>query len=89
MKRLTLIIAALALLAGCASLEEAYYVDREYGLASQAAFDRQVVYTDYRYAAKTPETTEGITAEEIMDVYNETFAEEPAEVDVFQLGLER
>lgn len=88
MKRLTLIITSLALLAGCAAFQEAYYVDREFGQASQAAWDKQVVYPDYRYAAKTPEVTEGITAEEIMDVYNETFAEEPEDIDVFQLGIE-
>ena len=89
MKRLTLIIAALALLAGCASFEEAYHLDREYGLASQAAWDQQVAYPDYRYAVKTPEVTEGIIAEEIMDVYSETFAEEPEDLDVFQLGIEK
>jgi hypothetical protein len=80
-------ITAMVLLAGCASLEEAYYVDREFGLAQQAAWDNQVAYPDYRHVAKIPETTEGVTAEEIMNVYNETFAEAPEQVDVFQLGI--
>jgi hypothetical protein len=80
-------ITAMVLLAGCASMEEAYYVDREYGLAQQVTWDNQVAYPDYRHVAKTPEITEGITAEQIMDVYNETFAEEPEQVDVFQLGI--
>jgi hypothetical protein len=78
---------AVGLLAGCAAMEEAYYVDREFGLAQQAAWDSQVAYPDYRHVAKTPEVTEGITSEEIMNVYNRTFAEAPEKVDVFQFGL--
>jgi hypothetical protein len=80
-------ITAMVLLAGCASMEEAYYVDRELGLAQQVAWDNQVAYPDYRHVAKTPEITEGVTAEEIMSVYNGTFAETPEQVDVFQLGI--
>lgn len=89
MKYLILIIASAALLSGCATTEEAYYVDREFGMASQAAMDKQVAYTDYRYAEKTPETTEGIVAEEIMDVYTNTFGEEPENVEVFQMGIQQ
>jgi hypothetical protein len=80
-------ITAMVLLAGCASFEEAYYIDREFGLAQQMSWDNQVAYPDYRYAAKTPKTTEGITAEEIMSVYNDTFSKAPEKVDVFQLGI--
>jgi len=87
MKRLVLIAACMTLLGGCASFEEAYHLDREFGMASQAAWDKQVAYPDYRYASKVPETTEGITAEEVMDVYNSTFGEEPEQVNVFQMGL--
>lgn len=89
MKRLFLIVAGMALLGGCASLEEAYYMDREFGMASQAAWDKQVAYPDYRYAAKVPETTEGIVAEEIMNVYTDTFGEEPEQIDVFQMGIQQ
>jgi len=89
MKYLILIIASAALLSGCASFEEAYQLDREYGMASQAALDKQIVYTDYRYAEKTPENTEGIVAEEIMDVYINTFAEEPEQVQVFRMGIQQ
>lgn len=88
MRTSTFIIVFLVLLsAGCASMEEAYYIDREFGSAQQATWDKQIVHQDYRYAAKVPEVVEGITAEEIMDVYTETFAEEPEEVNVFQLGI--
>jgi hypothetical protein len=80
-------ISALVLLAGCATMEEAYYVDREFGLAQQAAWDNQVAYPDYRHVAKTPEITEGITAEEIMNVHNKTFAREPEQMQVFQFEI--
>lgn len=87
MRILACMMTAMVLLTGCAAMEEAYYVDREFGLGQQMAWDNQVAYPDYRYAAKTPEITEGITAEEIMNVHNETFAEKPEQVDVFQLGI--
>jgi hypothetical protein len=87
MKILISTIAAMLLLAGCASLEEAYYVDREFGQAQQISWDLQVADTGYRHAAKTPEITEGITAEEIMGIYNQTFAEEPEQVEIFQFGI--
>lgn len=87
MRILACMITAMVLLAGCAAMEEAYYVDREFGLAQQATWDNQVAYPDYRHVAKTPEITEGVTSEEIMDVYNKTFAEAPEEVDIFQLGI--
>jgi hypothetical protein len=87
MKILACMLMAMVLLAGCASMEEAYYVDREFGLAQQAAWDNHVAYPDYRHVARIPEITEGITAEEIMSAYNETFVEEPENVDVFQFWV--
>lgn len=87
MKKLSFVIATVLLLTGCASLQEAYYIDREFGQLSQASWDQQVAYPDYRYAAQTPETLEGITAEEVMDVYNETFAEEPQQANIINFGL--
>jgi hypothetical protein len=89
MKKTAFIVATVLLLTGCASLQEAYYIDREFGQLSQASWDQQVAYPDYRYAAKTPETLEGITAEEVMDVYNETYAEEPEKVDIINFGLQQ
>lgn len=88
MKKTAFIVATLLLLTGCASLQEAYYIDREFGQLSQASWDQQVAYPDYRYAEKTPETLEGITAEAIMDVNNKTFAEEPEDVEIIQFGLQ-
>lgn len=89
MKYLILTLTGLSLLAGCASFQEAYYIDHEFGQATQKSLDQQVAYPNYPHAKKTPETTEGITAENIMDVYNETFAEEPEDINVFQFGVEQ
>jgi len=83
-----LFLAAFLLMGGCASLESAYYADREFGEASQASWDLHVLYPDYRYADKIPEGTSGIIAEEIMDVHINTYKEEPTKVNVFQLGIE-
>lgn len=88
MKTLILMIAGIFLLSGCGSFQEAYQLDQEFGLASQDAWDKQIVHTDYRYAENTPEEIDGITAEEIMGVYNETFAKEPENVEIFQFGVE-
>lgn len=80
-------IAALFLVGGCASFESAYYVDREFGQASQASWDQQVLYPDYRYAHTIPEGNAGIVAEEIMAVHIETYKEKPEDVNVFQMGV--
>ncbi|MCK4621469.1 MAG: hypothetical protein KAT62_04555 [Desulfuromonadales bacterium] len=85
MKYGVLIIGLLLGVSGCASLEEAYIYDREFGQATQAALASQIVYPD-RQTSKTPEGVEGITAEEIMDVYNETFAEKPQQINILTLG---
>lgn len=87
MKIITGLTVAMVLLSGCASLEEAYYVDREFGKAQMASWDSQVAYPDYRYASRVPEGIAGITSEEIMGVYNNTFAKEPQNVDVFQFEI--
>ncbi|MGE4545490.1 MAG: hypothetical protein AB7D06_15430 [Pedobacter sp.] len=87
MKKLSFAIATILLLTGCASMQEAYYVDRDFGQQSQAAWDQQVAYPDYRYASTIPENLDGITAEEIMKVYNETFAEKPENVNIINFGL--
>jgi hypothetical protein len=91
MKYKVLVIGFMLALGGCAapekaSFEEAYIVDREFGQATQAAWASQVAYPD-RQSFKTPEGTEGINAEEIMDVYNQTFAEEPQQINVLEFGL--
>jgi hypothetical protein len=93
MKTTILLIAASLLIAGCASLEEAYYVDHEFGQRSQQTWDMQVAYPDYRYVydqdgnMKNPETLDGIAAEEVMDVLTKTYGEKAEKVDVMQFEL--
>jgi hypothetical protein len=93
MKTTILLIAASLLLAGCASLEEAYYVDHEFGQAAQQTWDMQVAYPDYRYVydrdgrMKNPEELAGIAAEEVMDVHTETYAEKPTEAGALTFSL--
>ena len=94
MKTMILLLASSILLVGCASFEEAYYVDREFGQRSQETWDMQVAYPDYRYAVdqttgefRNPETLEGLPAENVMEVYTDTFAEAPTEGSVINFNL--
>jgi hypothetical protein len=86
MKRLIL-WGILPLLAACAPFEEAYYIEREFGKDSQAAWDAQIVNKDGRYRDRVPEGMSGITAEEVMNVRNQTFAEKPRKTQVFEIGM--
>ncbi len=73
MRYLTLLLIAAAALAGCA--QDAFYADREYGMATSDAFDRQIVHKDYVHAGKTSDAMEGIHAEPIMETYHNSFSE--------------
>lgn len=73
MRYLTLFIIAAAVLAGCA--QEAYYADREFGMATIDAFDQQIVNKDYVHASKTSESMDGIHAEPIMEMYHGSFGD--------------
>lgn len=94
MKTIILLLASSILLVGCASLEEAYYIDREFGQNSQETWDMQVAYPDYRYAVdqttgevRNPEGLEGLPAEKVMDIYSNTFSEPPTEGNVIEFNL--
>jgi hypothetical protein len=87
MKATTFITLIIVLLTGCASFEEAYEIDREFGKAQLAAWEKQLVHPDKPYASKTPEGLEGINAEGVMDVYNNTFSEKPTEVPALELRV--
>lgn len=87
MKKYGLILLSAILLSGCASLQEAYYIDKEFGTLSQASWDKLVAYPDYRYVGLDVEGLEGITAEEVMAVHNKTFAKEPTKAEVFEFTL--
>ena len=59
------------LLGGCA--HETCYVDKEFGVASSAAFDQQIVNKDYKYADKEVSGLEALHSENIMGKYAETY----------------
>jgi len=88
MKYLAFAAPMLFLLAGCASMEEAYILDREFGKAQMAAWDQQIINQNHPHGTIPPEGIEGITAEEIMGVYNGTFAEKPEKTEVLSFGVE-
>lgn len=80
-----LTLAGLLLAAGCS----APYVDQEFGQASKASWEQQIINPDPTiHADATPEEQRGIISEEVMDVHTQTFGERPRQVDVFQLGVE-
>ncbi|HKK00736.1 MAG TPA: hypothetical protein VJ955_01095 [Desulfuromonadales bacterium] len=89
MKRLALVVlvAAVLLLAGCASFQDAYYTDHEFGKASQQTWTNEVVYPEGRNVKKTPAGLEGITAEQIMNVHTQTFAVPPQKSNVMNMGI--
>ncbi len=66
MSRLLIAGCLLASLTACAALEEAFYVDREYGTASQSTWDRQIAYPDLRHSGNLPRGLDGKTAEQAL-----------------------
>ena len=64
MKYGLLLIGLLLGASGCASMQEAYHLDREIGQASRASWEQQVAYPDAQ-TKQVPEGVAGITAEEI------------------------
>jgi len=85
MKYGLLYISILLGLSGCASLEEAYHLDREFGESSRVSWRQQVAYPETE-TLQTPEGVSGIAAEGIMAVYNGTFAEKPQQLNILSLG---
>lgn len=70
MKTCAALIACVSLATGCAAFEEAYYVDHEFGQASQSSWDRQVVYPNYRHAGKVLEGFEVSETEAALRAYD-------------------
>ena len=87
MKTSIVIIAAAMLLSGCALFYDAPRIDADHGLAQAQVWDKQVAFADYRYAKTTPEGLGGIPAEQIMNVYNQSFGEQAEKQEVFELDL--
>lgn len=57
---------SLLVLTACAALEEAYYIDREYGTAAQNTWDGQIAHPDLRHAGNLPRGMDALTAEDTM-----------------------
>jgi hypothetical protein len=87
MKRNMLLGILLITLAGCAPFKEAYYLDEEFGKDSRAAWEEQIVQKDPLNIDTVPEGMTGITAEGVMGVRNQTFAEKPTKSKIFEFGL--
>lgn len=87
MNRVVLLIGVVTVLAGCAPFEDSYYLDREYGKASQAAWDAQVVRKNHPYADRVPEGMPGITSEEVVNIQNKTYAEKPRKSAIFDFDM--
>jgi hypothetical protein len=75
-------------LGGCA--QEALYVDREHGIASNDAFDQQIVHKDYKYAGKPVDGLESIYIENALGRYLETYKEGFTRegIDLTEVGVE-
>ena len=89
MKPLTLVAILIPLtmiFSGCSAL----YTDREFGKAQMISYDSQVAYPDYRYVQETPNTLEGIFAEDVMLKYSGSFKEgfTKQEIDITSTGIE-
>ena len=87
MKSLAIFVVALSVLTACTPPLETRKADLEFGEATRHSLDSQIAYPDYRYADQTPQTLPGINAEEIMNVHNQTFAEEPQRANILNMGL--
>ena len=71
MLKTILLYVVVIVLAGCT--QEAYYVDHEFGMAQNDAFDQQIAHKDYIYANSKPASMPGIHSEKIMDTYQNSF----------------
>ena len=87
MKWSLLILVVAVTLAGCAAFEETYYLDREYGQAQMASWNKMIANPESKYADKTPEGLEGINAEPAMAVYQRSFSKEPTPTNVIKFGI--
>jgi len=87
MKKWFLILAAVIACAGCSTMEEAYFLDREYGQAQMASWEKMIVNPHPQHAESLPEGMEGIHAEPAMRVYHKSFSKEPTKTDVIKFGI--
>lgn len=87
MKRLVTALVAALLVSGCAVMEEAYHLDREFGKAQLASWEQIVAYPQGLHADKIPQGQQGINAEAGMKVYHRSFSVEPTKTEIIKLGI--
>ena len=87
MKRLVTALFAMLLVGGCASMEEAYHLDRKFGEAQLASWEQIVAYPQGLHSDKIPEGQQGIHTEAGMKVYHRSFAVEPTKTETIKLGI--
>lgn len=83
-----LIVGVLLFLTACSPFRDMPYLEKEFGKASQAAWDAQIVNKGNPNAEKVPEGMAGITAEEIMGVKNKMFAEKINKSKIYDFGMQ-
>ena len=82
-----LVLLASVILGGCASFEEAYILDREYGQAQMHSWDSMIADPASTQADKQPDGLEGINAEAAMRVYDKAFTREPTRSNIIKFGI--
>lgn len=85
MHRLIIALMTITALAGCT--KEAYYVDREWGKAQMASWDKMLTNPAGKYDGDNPTGMEGINSEEVMGVYNRSFSQRTEVQPIFELGV--
>jgi hypothetical protein len=87
MMRIILFGILLITAAGCAPFRDAHYLEQEFGKDSRATWDAQIVHKDPPHGDRVPEGMSGITAEEVMSVRNQMYADKPLKSQVFEIGM--
>lgn len=85
MNKLLIVAIFSLLLVGCA--HEAYYVDHEFGMAQNDAFDQQIAYKNGEYSGQTPTGMSGIHSEKIMDAFQASFDRDNPPTNNFSRGF--
>jgi hypothetical protein len=85
-----LLLVLMASMAACSvsrnPVSNNHYVDREFGQAQMASWDKMIAHPEAPMAGEIPTGMSGIAAEEVMTVRNKAFAEKPTK-GIIDLGI--
>lgn len=87
MRSMLILSLATIFLSGCAMFYDAPRISDDYGRAQSAVWSQQVAYPTPAAVDRTPEGLSGLPAEEIMKIYNQSFANKPSKQEIFNMGL--